>query len=49
MYPDTRDFTIGHCMPLYPLKFKPRFVGKMWGGRKIETVLGKSLPPGAIG
>jgi mannose-6-phosphate isomerase len=49
MYPDIRDFTIGHCMPLYPLKFKPRFVGKMWGGRKIETVLGKSLPPGAIG
>src|SRR5206468_4605694 len=33
-------------MSLYPLKFKPRFVEKMWGGRKIETVLGKSLPPG---
>src|SRR5262245_57067900 len=31
-------------MPLYPLKFKPRFVEKMWGGRKLETVLGKSLP-----
>lgn len=29
---------------LYPLKFKPRFVEKMWGGRKIETVLGKKLP-----
>src|SRR5271156_3783069 len=31
---------------LYPLKFKPRYVEKMWGGRKIETVLGKPLPPG---
>jgi mannose-6-phosphate isomerase len=37
-------------MSLYPLKFKPRFVEKMWGGRKIESVLGKPLPPGkAIG
>src|SRR5438552_4597918 len=35
------------CPPmfLYPLKFKPRLVPKMWGGRKIETVLGKTLPP----
>src|SRR4051812_8422487 len=32
-------------MPLYPLKFKPRFVDKIWGGRKLETVLGKKLPP----
>ncbi len=33
-------------MSLYPLKFVPRFVEKIWGGRKIETVLGKKLPPG---
>src|SRR5436309_15387482 len=33
-------------MSLYALKFKPRFVEKIWGGRKIETVLGKTLPPG---
>jgi mannose-6-phosphate isomerase len=32
-------------MPLYPFKFKPRFVEKIWGGRKIETVLSKPLPP----
>jgi mannose-6-phosphate isomerase len=32
-------------MSLYPLKFRPRFVEKIWGGRKIETVLGKQLPP----
>jgi mannose-6-phosphate isomerase len=29
---------------LYPLTFKPRFVEKIWGGRKLETVLGKRLP-----
>jgi len=33
-------------MSLYPLKFKPRLVEKIWGGRKIETDLGKPLPPG---
>lgn len=32
-------------MSLYPLKFRPRFVEKIWGGRKLQTVLGKSLPP----
>lgn len=35
-------------MALYPLKFRPRFVEKMWGGRKLETVLGKALPPGKM-
>jgi mannose-6-phosphate isomerase len=29
---------------LYPLIFQPKFVEKIWGGRKIETVLGKKLP-----
>jgi mannose-6-phosphate isomerase len=33
-------------VPLYPLLFQPRFVEKIWGGRKIETVLGKPLPAG---
>ena len=32
-------------MLLYPLKFRPRLVEKMWGGRKLQTVLGKALPP----
>jgi mannose-6-phosphate isomerase len=36
-------------MSLYALKFRPRLLPKMWGGRKLETVLGKSLPAGAIG
>ena len=31
-------------MSLYPLKFKPRFVEKIWGGRKLETVFGKLIP-----
>lgn len=34
---------------LYPLKFKPRFVEKIWGGRKLQSVLGKALPAGPIG
>jgi mannose-6-phosphate isomerase len=34
------------CMSLYPLKFRPRLVEKMWGGRKLQTVLGKSIPEG---
>src|SRR4051812_7602245 len=29
---------------LYPLKFKPRFVEKIWGGRKLNSVLDKTLP-----
>ncbi|HEX2971761.1 MAG TPA: type I phosphomannose isomerase catalytic subunit [Tepidisphaeraceae bacterium] len=33
---------------LYPLKFRPRFVEKIWGGRKFETVLGKGLPTGKL-
>lgn len=33
-------------MSLYPLKFRPRLVEKMWGGRKLQTVLGKPLPEG---
>lgn len=36
-------------MTLHPLKFKPRFLPKMWGGRKIQTILGKSPPAGPVG
>lgn len=31
-------------MSLYPLKFRPRFLEKIWGGRKLQTILGKSIP-----
>jgi mannose-6-phosphate isomerase len=31
-------------MPLYPFKFKPKLLEKIWGGRKFETILGKPLP-----
>jgi mannose-6-phosphate isomerase len=33
-------------MSLYPFKFKPLYVEKIWGGRKMEAILGKPLPPG---
>src|SRR5438270_5682116 len=33
-------------MDLYPLTFVPRFVEKIWGGRKLQTVLNKPIPPG---
>jgi mannose-6-phosphate isomerase len=37
-------------MALYPLKFKPRPVEKMWGGRKLATELAKPhLPGGPVG
>src|SRR5574344_2378826 len=26
---------------LYPLKFKPQFVEKIWGGQKIRNILGR--------
>jgi mannose-6-phosphate isomerase len=31
---------------LYPLKFTPRFVEKMWGGTQLQAVGLKQLPPG---
>lgn len=30
----------------YPLRFKPVFRRYLWGGRRLETALGKPLPPG---
>jgi mannose-6-phosphate isomerase len=33
-------------MSLYPLKFRPRFVEKIWGGRKLQQIYGKNLPAG---
>jgi mannose-6-phosphate isomerase len=35
-------------MALYPLKFKPRLLEKIWGGRKFESQLDKSLPAGKL-
>ena len=31
------------------LQFVPQFVPKIWGGRRLETVLKKNLPSGSIG
>jgi mannose-6-phosphate isomerase len=30
---------------LYPIKFKPQFKDKIWGGKKIKSVLGKDFSP----
>lgn len=33
---------------LYPLKFHPRLLPKIWGGRKLQTHLAHSLPENAL-
>jgi len=34
---------------LYPLTFHPIFQARIWGGRNLETLFQKELPPGKIG
>lgn len=34
---------------LYPLTFHPIYKEKLWGGRQLERILGRTLPPGPIG
>ncbi len=34
-------------MKVYPLKFRPIFKERIWGGRQIEEVFGKNLPQNA--
>ena len=34
-------------MDVYPLIFEPILKPKIWGGRKLETLVGKRLPDGA--
>lgn len=34
--------------PIYPLTFSPVFRDYIWGGRNLETKLGRALPPGII-
>ena len=33
-------------MEVHPLKFRPICKRRIWGGRRLETMWGKSLPPG---
>jgi mannose-6-phosphate isomerase len=33
-------------IPLYPLRFQPVLKRAIWGGRRLQSVLGKKLPPG---
>ncbi|HEY3377225.1 MAG TPA: type I phosphomannose isomerase catalytic subunit [Armatimonadota bacterium] len=34
-------------MMLYPLRFTPCYFEKVWGGRRLQTVLGREIPPDA--
>jgi mannose-6-phosphate isomerase len=34
-------------MDLYPLTFEPRFVPRIWGGKKMKELYNKALPEGA--
>jgi len=34
---------------LYPLKFHPIFKERIWGGNKLNSVLGKAIPDGTFG
>ena len=36
-------------MEIYPLRFKPIFKERLWGGEKLRTVLGKPLVGSQIG
>jgi mannose-6-phosphate isomerase len=31
-------------MPLYPLLLEPALHTRVWGGRRLETIMGKKLP-----
>ena len=37
------------CMELYPLRFEPITLPKIWGGRKLKTLLSRPLPEGRVG
>ena len=39
---------LDHNTPLYPLRFRPRLASRMWGGRRLQPVLHKALPPGEV-
>jgi mannose-6-phosphate isomerase len=34
--------------PLYPLRFRPIFQERVWGGRNLETLYAKPLPPNLV-
>jgi len=36
-------------MTLYPMKFKPIFKERIWGGQALKTYFGKDIPAGNIG
>ncbi len=47
---DWTEYAVGGkilAMKVYPLKFRPIYKGRIWGGRKLQEVFGKELPEGA--
>jgi len=38
----------GNATTIYPLTFEPVFRDYIWGGRRLETLLGRPLPPGIV-
>jgi mannose-6-phosphate isomerase len=44
-----RDDTLGDSDLIFPLRMKPHFDPKPWGGRRLKEVLGKDIPEGKIG
>jgi mannose-6-phosphate isomerase len=35
-----------NCVKAYPLKFRPIYKQRIWGGQKLREVFGKDVPPG---
>ena len=45
-----KDQTAGEAViPMYPLKFLPVYKNRIWGGDRLKTLLGRTLPGSRIG
>lgn len=40
--------SLPHPDMLYPIQFRPIFKERIWGGRRLEKLYGKALPPGIL-
>ena len=46
--PTLSSQTLALTPQIYPLAFEPVFKDYIWGGRNLETKLGRALPPGTV-
>ncbi len=46
--PTLTSQTLALTPQIYPLAFEPVFKDYIWGGRNLETKLGRALPPGTV-